>query len=294
MYTISHHPFSRHALTKVIALVALICSAHNACSGEIHDAVRAGDLNKFQSLLKSDPSLVSSKDPSGATPLHAAVIKGDKRMVELLLKSRADVNARNMQNLTPLQDIAGRSNMTLTFGALGRGTATTDPFTGDDPSLAIAELLISSGATVNVETDRADKSPLLLACNVQNWPLAKLLIQKGARTDVASAKAPNEGVTPLHYAAVYGDIAVARLLIGHNATVNAVESHGITPLYSAAQGGHKEVVELLLANGADVNARVSSKDVNVKPINGWTPLHVAVATGHKDVAEVLRQHGGKD
>jgi len=37
--------------------------------------------------------------------------------------------------------------------------------------------------------------------------------------------------------------------------VNAKDEDGVTPLHEAALWGHNEVAELLIANGADVNAR---------------------------------------
>jgi len=37
--------------------------------------------------------------------------------------------------------------------------------------------------------------------------------------------------------------------------VNAKDEDGVTPLHEAALWGHNEVAELLIANGADVNAK---------------------------------------
>ena len=40
--------------------------------GNINNAAGAGDLNRVQAMLKDHPDLISSKDASGETPLHAA------------------------------------------------------------------------------------------------------------------------------------------------------------------------------------------------------------------------------
>ena len=95
----------------------------------------------------------------------------------------------------------------------------------------------------------------------------------------------NDGVTPLHLAALNGHKDVAELLLANKAEVNAKDNHGETPLHLAAVNGHKDVAELLLANKADVNAKVN---------DGSTPLHYAVTKGHGDVAELLRQYGGRE
>jgi ankyrin repeat protein len=72
----------KRTLLSVLSLALLLCRP--ACGGEIHDAALRGDLEKVQALLKADPALVSSKDDSGRTPLHAAAVVGHKDVVDLL------------------------------------------------------------------------------------------------------------------------------------------------------------------------------------------------------------------
>lgn len=91
--------------------------------------------------------------------------------------------------------------------------------------------------------------------------------------------------TALWFAAVHGCTDVVRLLIANGAKVDAATTNDRTPLHMAAATGHKDVVELLLANGADINA-VDKQ--------GWKPLDLAVQNGHKEVAEFLREHGAKE
>src|ERR1035437_7312102 len=86
-----HSPIPRRA---AVLLVALAWSSL-AFGGEIHDAAKAGDLEKVAVLLKNNPDLVFSKDTNGATPLHLAALFGHKYVVELLLAFKAEVNATN-------------------------------------------------------------------------------------------------------------------------------------------------------------------------------------------------------
>src|SRR4030095_9898201 len=76
---------------------------------EILKASKKGDLKKVQELLSEDPALVGARDVDGSTPLHCAVWKGHKPVVELLLKQGADVNAENQNDhwgTTPLHAAA--------------------------------------------------------------------------------------------------------------------------------------------------------------------------------------------
>jgi ankyrin repeat protein len=88
--------------------VILVCGIPAFC-GEIHDAVKAGDWAKVKAQLKDNPELASSKDDDGRTPLHWAARFGIKDMGQLLLDNKADVNARDKYNNTPLHYAIGEN-----------------------------------------------------------------------------------------------------------------------------------------------------------------------------------------
>jgi ankyrin repeat protein len=246
----------------VWTLVCFLCAislnsfACLAFGGEIHKAAMNGDVVKVKALLKADPSLVSSIDDNGMTPLEAlACTLTRQSALELSIGSNFNGSNKETEVITPF----------------------------DSPeALETAELLIDNGAVLNGEPDR--EGALLRAIGQKNWKMAELLIKKGAKVDVIMPKSDkNYGKTPLHLAAAFGSVTVAKMLIENKAKVDVIDNDGGTPLHSAAGSGHKDVVELLIANGADVNA---------KDKEGLTPLWWAEALEHSDVAELLRQHGG--
>ena len=59
----------------------------------------------------------------------------------------------------------------------------------------------------------------------------------------------NNGVSPLHYAAYYGEKEVAELLIAKGADVNAKDVNDETPLNWAEEGKHIEITDLLRKHG---------------------------------------------
>ena len=64
-----------------------------------------------------------------------------------------------------------------------------------------------------------------------------------------------DGITPLLYAALYGHLRVARLLLERGANVNAASTDDeCTALMYASEGGHLGIVQLLLASGANKDA----------------------------------------
>ena len=89
------------------------------------------------------------------------------------------------------------------------------------------------------------------------------------------------GKTALHYAAEYGHLEIAELLLANSANVNRRDDDQATPLYFAAIGGFAEVAVLLLANGAEVNARDKANE---------TPMDGAVFFGHMNAVNVLKDY----
>jgi uncharacterized protein len=93
-----------------------------------------------------------------------------------------------------------------------------------------------------------------------------------------------DGFTPLHFAAFFVQLAIARELIRRGADVGAVSMNPmeVTPLHSAAAARSTDIVRMLLESGAPVNA---------KQHGGWTALHAAADNGDEEMIRSLLQHG---
>jgi hypothetical protein len=106
--------------------------------------------------------------------------------------------------------------------------------------------------------------------------IAILLLQHSAD---ASAEARNPmKVTPLHSAAAAHNLPIVRALLQHGAPANARQQQGWTTLHEAAQNGDEAMVQLLLKHGADANA---AND------DGMTPAQLASKKGHTEIAKLL-------
>ena len=117
------------------------------------------------------------------------------------------------------------------------------------------------------------------------------------------------------YAAQYGQLEAARILIAHGAEVNAKAMKGWSALMIAALKGHQPMVELLVENGANPNLQdmhgwtplmratekgdvaltryllqIETVNVNAQSELGTTALHVAAAQGQAEIAQLLLEH----
>jgi ankyrin repeat protein len=146
-------PIPRRA---AVMLVALGWSSFAFC-GEIHDAAKSGDLEKVKALLKNNPDFVFSRDDKyGGTPLQWTVVYGHKAVAELLLASKAEVNAKTITGQTPLHYAASKGHWDVT------------------------ELLLANYAEVNSKATNGF-TPLHEAALYGHKDVAELLRQHGGR-----------------------------------------------------------------------------------------------------------------
>ncbi|KAJ8352848.1 hypothetical protein SKAU_G00243240 [Synaphobranchus kaupii] len=98
----------------------------------------------------------------------------------------------------------------------------------------------------------------------------------------AYLKRNHKGETPLHLAAIKGDVEAVRELLDQGADPNFKDHAGWTPLHEACNLGHEGVVEVLLQQGALLNTPGYQND---------SPLHDAVRNGRTGVARLLVGRG---
>ena len=218
-------------------------------------------------------------------PVFKAIAAYDLGKVKQILEKTPNAaNVRDEEKRTPLRYLAGIEKLTVGKMTPGfSGTMQAD----NSKVLEIAKVLVQKGADISAR-DANDSTALNWAITTRKDDLALFLIEKGAdaKTPITD-KSDLEGVTPLHFAAGFGNTAILRSLLQKGALVNARSKSGITPLHAAALGAHPDAVQLLIENGADITA---------KDANGQTPLGAALAGNHPDqkkIAEILSSHGGK-
>ena len=137
--------------------------------------------------------------------------------------------------------------------------------------------MIAYGRDKNpADLDHNGWTPLHWAADFGHVEIAQLIMSHVDEKNPADRDAS----TPLHAAAQNGHIKVVQLIMLCVHKKNPANKYGRTPLYWAAREGHAEVVQHILQNVEDKNP--TNKD-------GQTPMHAAAFMGHVKVVKLILQ-----
>jgi ankyrin repeat protein len=171
-----------------MALFVFFAGSPVAFAGPLHDAARAGDLEKVSALI-DEGAVIDAQSNRGETPLILATLAGQEEVVELLIEKGAAIDGRNTGGFTPLHAAA---------------------YAGD---AAIAELLIDHGAEINDRENKAGVTPLFPAVEEDHLEVAELLVARSADLSLQE----RHGFTPLTRALFKGRRDIVILLKAHGA-----------------------------------------------------------------------------
>ncbi len=186
----------------------------------------------------------------GETILHLGVREGQKNVVALLLKLKADPNILDFSGFSPLCLNTSDSEIT--------------------------QLLLDHGAEIDYQTNPDGNTALHFAAQNGQLETAEVLLKNGANPNIQNEK----GETPLCLALKKGEEQSGELLLKYNANPNIADRTGASPLIISFN--RPKMAKLLLEHGADTNQRIIQ--------NGYTALHLAVAQGQINTVATLLEN----
>ncbi|GFV15640.1 ankyrin-3, partial [Trichonephila clavipes] len=245
--------------------------------------IRSKDLDIAEFLIARGTE-VNNSDEHGKKPIHYAAENGHWRVVELLLRKRADLNDLNkkqklsllcysaqnfqwdvvkmfMKDNTPKNNNSVSVNWLLDITGLSMSRSYYFDCINDQQRMYFLYYLISSGSS-----------------DIIRFFIEKLIEKK----KISGVNTPNNcGKTFLHLAAQDGKLDIAQYLVDEKgANINAATNRGLTPLHLAARNGHSEIVKYFVDKGADLT---------VKNTDGRTPKDLATEKGYTDIVRFLEK-----
>jgi len=222
------------------------------------------------------------------TPLHYSAFAGIEDQVRRIISQGCDVNSIDKCGWKALHYalISPHRSQQIIDLLLSKGTSIDihdAVLIGD--IFAIKHILTHDPSLVDLEAegdpffpDFKGLTPLHFAAIYGLPEPAACLISAGANVNANS----NEIGTPLHYASEYQHNEVVSILLSSNASPDAIDQDYFTPLHKAAMKGSLIICKSLILYGADINTRDRF---------GETPLHIAINRGYREVAKYLIEAG---
>ncbi|CAH3024857.1 unnamed protein product, partial [Porites evermanni] len=226
----------------------------------LHIAAQIDSVDICKQLVEHEGDISQTAEDK-MTPFGMAVSKGAQSVAEYFV-SILDEKQLDKDNLLCNADNEGSTLLHLAV---------------DSGIPQIVSLCLQIGANVR-QTKEADNSTAFhLACTHGSLEIVQLLV--GEDRGVCKEEILDEqGMVPLHRAALNNHSTVVSYLVDQGAPVDPRDIQGRTPLFLAASAGGTATVQLLMDRGADVTL----KDVELR-----SPLHVAIADGNSSTMEAL-------
>lgn len=249
----------------------------------VASAAACGHARVVEALVRDTPRLIEEASP--ATPLYRACYWGSFKVVEALLKMKADVDQPGSTLESAIaMDNPNQSNPPL-VAACERG------------HVNIVRLLLAHGAMVNAPA-RLDTAISWAAIDARSLDCVRLLLQYGADpnhellsppllTQIMQTSMTDDekvamfevlvnnippvlvdkpdvdaygGKTPLMEAALQGELIAVRWLLEHGADTGTVDNGNRHALYYAVQSKNRAVVEEILKHQALENRNIVASD----------------------------------
>ncbi|KYO45257.1 transient receptor potential cation channel, subfamily N, member 1 isoform A [Alligator mississippiensis] len=216
----------------------------------LHVASEHGHLDTALALLKKGVPL-HMPNKKGVVCLHTAAKMGHAAVVKVLLQKGADVDARTRENYTALH-IAAQHCRPL-----------------------VVQTLLGFGAQVQPKGGQAEETPLHIAARIREGEkVAEMLLNSGADVNVEQ----ENGETAMHVAARHGNRRMIAALIEEGGKLTWPSKAGECPLHIAVRHCHLPVVEEILNYLAKEKSLADAVAcASMENEAGETPLHVAAA-----------------
>ena len=231
--------------------------ATEECQIRFISATYDGDIAEVRRLADQPTFNLHDRERStGETALFIAVEHENSLMVEVLLTSGVDVNAKDSRGQT----------------ALFRATRRQDE--------AMIKLLLSRSIKVD---NRDDEGRTAWSANVRsrNRNILGILLAAGADPSTRGL----QGVSELYSAAKDGETDLVRFMLESGTNPSVQTEYDWAPLHWAASYGHVECVDLLIGAGANVSVRSDQ---------GVTPLDLAIKSDQLIIIDILKRAGAKE
>lgn len=237
----------------------------------MHNTIKKRDFEKVQNIISFAPGSVNAVCPCGVSHFAAAVLTGNVPIVNLMISSKADVNASLQTGLLTLEGnpedpvwplhiacVKKMYNMVKALVEAGADVNTRLPLDGSTPMHINANHDV---ATDNIIADGKNRIH-------ESQRIQTLLLSCRANIDAQNVN----GQTPLHVAIRNGTPAMQCFLIRNGAHLNVFDNEKQNALIYAVSHGSSSTTAMLLANRCGIPPYHVPLVCMAASRNGWSSV----------------------
>ncbi|MEO6236055.1 MAG: ankyrin repeat domain-containing protein [Vicinamibacterales bacterium] len=154
----------------------------------LFEAAKTGEVAQVREIISRHPELRSARRDNGDTPLMAALYRGQRDVVQLLIDSGADLDVFAAAATGRLRELTGALRSAAAVSALSYDGWTALHLAAFFGHLDATRSLLDAGADVNVVSrNTLTNTPLHAAAAGKHVEVALLLLERGASCGTADA-----------------------------------------------------------------------------------------------------------
>jgi ankyrin repeat protein len=195
-------------------------------------------------LLHETGADMTHTDHLGNSLLSATALRGLTQFTRYIMQNGGEVNAADNEGLTPLMKAVGHGYLDTAHMLVTEGGASLSQLDKQGRSALVLLVSQAMGDPIFHDKLRSFLKDVIL-------PASRRSKSSSRREHVVDVDHPRDahGRTPLHYAVIGGDIAVARILLENGADPSAQDTFGVSTVsmvHKSAENRQEEMTELIL------------------------------------------------
>jgi len=253
------HLAAERGHTQVISILLNagldVNQTNNNGKNALHFAIEQDHINSVAILLNAAGVDINSQTIYGFTPLHYAALKGNEKIISILLEAGADVNLVNYKSQRAI-DVTDNPSCKKILNEFQENLIKNQPnqlFDAIKKDDVDSVNKYCNEQTIGIKHDKIKMHPIQYAIHLNHVDCLKILLEKTLEQGKDINQFTINGNNILHLAVSQGCVEVVSFLLNHphiNLDIDQKNNDGNTVLHLAAKNGHGTCALMILNRNA--------------------------------------------